>query len=362
MEENIERIKFSEIATALTDQDHPFPPRLLRGFSDLSPRDLKEFILLWKDVPVTRKQSILEDLEDITEKDTLVCFDEMAKVVVDDPDPRVRVLALRLLWECEDPRIVPGVIDLLLGDPDESVRSTAASLLGRFVYLGELDEIPDTFKISAVKNLLDVVSGEDLQVVRLRALESLGYSGHVRVPGLIKNAFESSDSQWVASALCAMGRSADEQWAELVLEKLDSDDSDILFEAVRAAGELELTGALDRLFAVVEERESEDDVRLAAIWSLSQIGGSEVKDKFKELLKDSESDEEVEWIEKALENMELSSSSDSFNFFNFKPMDEEENEEDFDEDYEEDELEFTNDEYVSLDDDDEYDYADDEED
>ena len=346
MEQENERIKFTELASALKDNDHPFPARLLRGFSDLSSHDLRELSTLWQDVPALRKQSILEDLEDLSEKDTLVCFDEMAKTILNDPEPMARVLAIRLLWECEDAKIVPTIIDLMMTDPEEGVRSTAASLLGRFVYLGELDQIPEPVKLSIVKNLLEVVGGEDLLQVRIRALESLGYSGHPKVPALIKSAYESRETQWVASSLCAMGRSADDQWADYVQEKLDSGDPDILFEAVRAAGELELTGALDQLFAILEESENDEEVHLAAIWSLSQIGGSEVKDRLQELLENSESDEEMEWIEKALENLELSGSSDGMNFFDFKPESEGDEE---DEDFSEEE-DFDSEDYDSLDD------------
>ncbi len=320
MEEELERIKFSEVAAALIDTDHPFPPRLLRGFSDLFPRDIKEFLPIWQETTITRKISLLEDLEEITEKDTLVCFDEVAKAVINDLDPRVRVLSMRLLWESEDPKLVPILIELMLEDIDEGVRSTAASLLGHFVYLGELDEIPDAVKISAVKSLLDVVLSEEVSQVRMRALESLGYSSHPKVPALIKAAYDSKENLWVACALCAMGRSADDQWSEFVQDKLDSNDSDIKFEAARAAGELEIPTALDQLFTMVEEEDFDSEIRLAAIWSLSQIGGREVKDKLQELLKDSESEEEIEWLEKALENLEISSSSEGLNFFNFKPQ------------------------------------------
>jgi HEAT repeat protein len=365
MEEELEKIRFTEVAAALKDTDHPFPPRLLRGFSDLFPRDIKEFLPIWQDTTVTRKISLLEDLEEITEKDTLVCFDEIAKAVINDLDPRVRVLAIRLLWECEDPKLVPILIELMLEDLDEGVRSTAASLLGHFVYLGELDEIPDSVKITAVKSLLDVVLSEEVPQVRMRALESLGYSSHPKVPALIKAAYDSKENLWVACALCAMGRSADDQWAEFVQEKLDSGDSDVKFEATRAAGELEIPTALDQLFTMVEEEDYDSELRLAAIWSLSQIGGREVKDKLTELLNESDSDEEIEWLEKALENLEISSSSEGLNFFNFKPTtgsDKVDDEEDEDYDDGSGDEEYDDDEFDSLDKLDEIDEDDEEED
>ncbi|KAF0112357.1 MAG: hypothetical protein FD147_230 [Chloroflexi bacterium] len=318
MEEKIERIKFSEVSAALKDLDHPFPVRLLRGFSDLISKEIKELVSIWVELPVQRKQNLLEDLEEITEKDTLVNFDELAKMVIADGDPMVRVLALRLLWECEDAKIVPGIIEIMLTDPDEAVRATSAALLGRFVYLGELDSIPDAVKISVVKNLLEVVTGEDLIQVRLRALESLGYSSHPKVPAVIKSAYDSNENQWVSSALCAMGRSADDQWTDLVLNKLDSSDSEIVFEAVRAAGDLELTSAVDQLLLLIEEDDCESELRLATIWSLSQIGGDEVKVKLDELLQGAENDEELNWIEKAVENLELSGNSEGLDLLDFE--------------------------------------------
>lgn len=349
MEENTARINFSEILASLADTEHPFPPRLLRGFSDLTPRNLRELAEVWPDLPALRKQGILEDLEEITEHDTLVCFDDLARAVITDPDPMVRVLALRLLWECEDSKLVPVITEIMRDDPDEAARATAASLLGRFVYLGELDQVPDAIKIPLIKNLLEVVSGEDLPQVRLRALEALGYSGHARVPDLIRTAYASNNTLWVASALCAMGRSADDQWADLVLDKIDSGDAEIRYEAIRAAGELELTSALDQLFSVLEDEDHDSEIRLAAIWSLSQVGGTEVKEKLEGLLEEAETDEETEWIEKALENLDLNGNAENLDFFDFKPpqdsdLDKAEPDDDWDEDLDEDDL------YESLDD------------
>jgi len=213
----------------------------------------------------------------------------------------------------------------------------------------------NAFKISSVNNLLEVVKSDDLPTVRMRALESLGYSGNSRVPPLIRKAFESSENRWVASALCAMGRSADEQWNDNVLEKLDSGDPDVLFEAVRAAGELEVTASLDQLFGIVDDLQSDDEVRLAAIWSLSQIGGPEVKDKLKELLEETDSDEEMEWIEKAIDNLEVGS-AEGLDFMDYKP--DSVDEEDFDEDSEYEESE---EDEIDLEDLDSDDFEDDEE-
>ncbi|MRR31552.1 hypothetical protein EG834_14775 [bacterium] len=121
----------------------------------------------------------------------------------------------------------------------------------------------------------------------------------------MQRAFDSNDIQWKASALYAMGRSADERWAPQVTSMLDSPELEVQYEAVRAAGELELTAASDKLLELLEEEDEPSELRLALIWALSQIGGEEAKSKLETLMEESQDDEEIDMLDKALENMEL---------------------------------------------------------
>lgn len=317
---------FNEILAALQDMSRSFPGKLLRGFSDLSPLKLKKLLPIWVNLPSTRKVNLLEDLEVILEKDTIVNFDELAKAVLSDVDPAVRVLAIRLLWECEDTSLVPTLIEMLFEDPDEAVRAGTANLLGRFVYLGELDLIPDTYKISIVRNLLDVIVGEDLPQVQQRALESLGYASHPKIPDLIKTALASGDTLFVSAALCAIGHTADDAWESTVLDFLGSTDYEVQYEAIRAAGELELSSTIDFLVAMLDEDAVDPDIRLAAIWSLSQIGGDSARDTLTALLESSVDEEEIELIESALDNLDTGGERQNLKMLDFDP-DEEDDEE-----------------------------------
>ncbi len=336
MDEIEDSINFSQVLSALTDINTPFPPRLLRGFSDLTHRNTKDLLPVWDTLPESRKIGILEDLDDLIEKDTLVNFDELAKSVISDPSAKVRVAALNLLWECEEPRIVPILLNLLDHDPDEAVRASSASLLGRFILLGELDAISEKLKDEIVNRLIDLHQSKELPRVKQRALESLGYSSNPQVSKLIRNAYHSNDIPWVTSALCAMGRSADEQWAAMVQESINSQDAEVQYEAVRAAGELELASTREQLLTLLDEGIEDTETRLAVIWSLSQIGGDEVKEKFEELLSRTNDEEEIEWIEKALENLELSGTG-GMEMLDFSPEEDEEfdSDEDVDLDFDE---------------------------
>lgn len=348
MDESLDLTPFSAVLEALQDLSTPFPARFLRHFSDLTRRNLKDFQQIWPNLPELRKVSLLEDLETVLESDTVVNFDELARVLLFDPVAAVRVIALRLLWECEDSRLIPDLLTLSSKDPDETTRATSASVLGKFVLLGELETIRADLYTEIVYHLVKIVEGNDHARVKQRALESLGYSSHPSIPGLIQNAYLSNEPGWVSSALCAMGRSADDSWAAQVDKMLSSPDPDVQFEAIRAAGELELTGSREKMLAALEEGVDDEEIRLALIWSLSQIGGDEVKEKLDELLLNAVDDDEAEWIEKAIDNLEFSSSS-GMQISKLPSEYEDEDELDYEDD------EFEDEENYDLDDDDEED-------
>ncbi len=338
MDDNLTKIDFNDILTSLQDLDHPFPPSLLRGFSDLNAFQLRKLLPIWVTLPPLRKVSLLEDLEDTMEKDTLVNYDQLAIAVLSDPDPKVRILAIRLLWEYDNPRIIPSITDMMLEDSDEAVRAAAANILGKYVYLGEMETISDTHKISVVRNLLEVLGGEDLPQVKQRALESLGYSSHSKVPSLIKTALQSGETLWMSAALCAISHSADEIWLPQVIENLDSTEHEIQFEAVRAAGELELTDALEPIASILEDEVADPEIRMAAIWSLSQIGGDVARNTLQGVLESIQDEDEIELIEAAFENMETGIGSESHKLLDFDP-DENEEEDDLYTEADDDELE-----------------------
>ncbi|MEN4101137.1 MAG: HEAT repeat domain-containing protein [Anaerolineaceae bacterium] len=293
------------------------------AFSDLEAEGLALVKQAWPRIAPDRRLALLVDLEQFAEMDTLVNFDEIGRFALTDPDPRARAAAIRLLWEDQDPHLIPVYIKMMERDEDEQVRAAAAKALGLYVYLGEIEEISTAEHQRVEDRLLSVMSGSEPVSIRQNALASLGYSGRDEVPPLIQAAYDSGERQWVISALQAMGRSADTRWANAVLLKIDHPIPEIQFEAVRAAGHLELAAARQPLLEMVEDRERvTDEVRTAAIWSLTQIGGEEVRVLLEQLIDESEDEEDIEYLEGALENLEF---TDGFPVFDMFDFDEEEN-------------------------------------
>jgi HEAT repeat protein len=149
--------------------------------------------------------------------------------------------------------------------------------------------------------LLHVTTGTDDKLVRRRALEALGFSSRDEVSPLIEKAYTMKDADWQISALFAMGRSADARWKSHVLARLEDSRPAVRAEAIAAAGELELKDAIKPLLKMV--RDDDEDVRIAAIWSLSQIGGERVAEALEALLEKTEDEDETELLEDALDNL-----------------------------------------------------------
>lgn len=316
----MKNITIQQVVNALLDENNLFPPHYLRRFSDLEGPELAEVRRVWPQVTAQRRFLLLGDLEDLAEVDTLVSFDSLAQMALKDEDARVRAVAIRLLWESDDPRIAKELMALLEKDPSPDVRAAAATGLGTFVYQGELEELPADLHHRIEDRLLGVVQGQDEALVRRRALESLGFSGRSEVPGLIRKAYDSGDVDWMVSALFAMGRSADNAWDADVKRMLRHPKAEVQFEAVRAAGELSIETSRRVLLDLLEEEAQDADIRAAAIWSLSQIGGEQVRETLETLLEETEDEEEAELLENALDNLSFTEDVGLYNMFDMDEL------------------------------------------
>lgn len=316
-------VSFDKVITALLDISHPFQPIHLHRFSDISGVDFQKLKDAWQRIDPGRRATLLEDLEELAEADTLVSFDDLGKFALSDPDPRVREIAVRLLWESEDPSLAQKLLQMVDHDPDLKVRSAAATALGQFIYFGELEEIPEPLHHRIENKLLQLTTSEsEAKLLRRRALEALGYSSRPEMKNLIRAAYNMNDPEWLVSSIFAMGRSANSSWIPSVLEMLDSENQEVLFEAVRAAGELEAPSARKTILKIVKTHPAGSEIRLAGIWALSKIGGEKVRDTLESLLEMSEDDDEADVLEDALENLQFTEGFNKFGLLDYEPEDE----------------------------------------
>ncbi len=276
----------------------------LYGLSGLEKADLARVCEAWPSIPADRRQAIVRHLDDIAEANFEVDFGSVLRIGLTDADPGVRAAAIDGLWEEQDLKLIPTLIDVLRQDDSEDVRAAAGGSLGRFVLAGELEEIPAAKLDQVVEVLRDVIDDPDETLeVRRRAVEAIGYSSAEGVPELIDEAYHDPDDRMRISAVFAMGRSAEPRWAERVLAETDSDNPQMRFEAARACGELQYPDAVPALARLLDD--PDDQVREASVWALGQIGGRESRRLLTAILDDENASDLHEMAQSALDELEF---------------------------------------------------------
>jgi hypothetical protein len=161
----------------------------------------------------------------------------------------------------------------ILGNGDEpaDLRAAAAVAFGAALEAGDTYEFDDPESVPVSERMYEQIR-QTLRVlyadvsapklVRRRILE-----GSVRAPlewhaSAIRAAWDSGDPEWRLSAVFAMGyvRGFDAE----ILAALESDDEDVFYEAVVAAGANELEAAWPHVAALLEPEGTEKELLLAA--------------------------------------------------------------------------------------------------
>jgi HEAT repeat protein len=252
--------------------------------SDLNDDDLYQFRKAWSNAEVTRRADVAGKLVSLGEEDVTQDFTRLFKAFLDDPDPGIRIRALEGL-ELEDKyAVVRPILKTLKSDESAEVRETAARAAGKFALLAELGDLPEAVGKDIFDVLLDVLENTAEPIaVRRRALESIAPFQQELVDNYIEDYYYSQEPGVKASALFAMGRNCQSRWLNLLIDELQSSDSEIRFEAARSSGEIGEEEAVPRLLVLLDD--SDHEVQEAAIMALGKIGGQEARQALQQLSK-----------------------------------------------------------------------------
>lgn len=305
------RKSFKQVLADLANEQLPPAPEDLRALSDLHGAQLAAFRAAWPGIPAGRRLAIMTDLGELAEDNFEVHIHPASRAALDDADGLVRAAAIRNLWEDDDPDLIKPFMATLVHDPSPEARTAAASALGVYVYLGEMEELPAEVSREIEEALLNVFAGGDTIEVRRHALEAVSYSHRPEAADAIAAALASADDRLRLSALFAMGRNLDrERWGDAVLAALSHMDPPMRLVAARAAGELQLPQAVDALGEMLHDPDPE--IQEMSVWALGEIGGEEARNLLQERL--AGADEELtELIDDALANAELMDEIADFN-------------------------------------------------
>ena len=298
-------LSFATLLTEFKESEAPVRGALIYFLSEPASADFEGLKAVWESLAVEKRQVLMSCLLETSESSFDVDFSDVALFALEDTDDLVRKIAVETLWTNEEPETMRSLIWLVENDESPSVRAAAAEALGQFVLNGELGELEELIANEAEEFLITIlVSGSEPLEVQRRALESLAYSSRDEVAKQIRRAHSSDIIEMQASAIFAMGRSADNIWDEDVLAALGEDlEAPLLYEAAKAAGELLLRSSIDRLIDLMLTDDRE--IRDAAIWSLGEIGGRTAQNALTNLVKTTEDEDLIEALEDAIANAQL---------------------------------------------------------
>lgn len=298
----LDELPIEEVLAALLDEDQVLDPLNLYRLSDIGPDNLSDLVRIWEDIHVERRRALLDDLEQLTDSNNLLSFEPIFRFALKDQDEQVRFYATRAIEVFDTDDLIPFFISVLDKEESNDVRAVTASVLGKYIYRGELDKISQEDKNNIENKLLYILESDQPSSIQRCALEAISYSSRSEVQRHILNAYQSEDEGWIASAVFAMGRSLDQQYSEMVFDQLGHTSPKVRLEAVRACGELVLEDAVPIILDLLDDL---PEIRKAAIWSLSQIGGEEAGPAIHQLLDNEISDDEFELIQQALERLDF---------------------------------------------------------
>ena len=235
-----------------------------------------------------------------------------------DTDGEVRQQAIEGLWEDESLLYMHKLIQIAAHDLHPDVKSAAITELGRFILLGEYGDIPEDQAAQAREVVLNVFNSDEEPDLRRRALEAIANSSQEGVREMIEEFYNHEDLKMRMSAVFAMGRTCDQDWAPEILQELQSDIPEMRFEAARAAGHTELAEAVPYLLRVIDET---DDVEILeiAIWALGEIGGERARKALTEIMTHAETQDDQLIYEAAQEAFDAASLPGDFMLFDFEP-------------------------------------------
>lgn len=294
---------FVDLLQSLTNDAEPVAEIHLAGLSDLDAARLGMFAVVWERMSSDRRYSVLHELRSAADQKIELTFEAINRLGLEDSLSVVRLQAIKNLWESEDPGLINKFLLRLKEDSAPEVRAAAGQALGVFVLIGETRELDPGLQNECEESLLRAASSDASEDVRNGCLQSLGYSSRPEVTDLIRKAYGADSERRLVAALRAMARSANEIWTEKVMARLNDPSPRIRLEAVRAAGDIGVREGIPDLIELLED--VDESVWHAAVWSLSQIGGSRATKTLNEMAKKKLDEGERDLVLDAIDYLEF---------------------------------------------------------
>jgi HEAT repeat protein len=288
----------------LMDPAHEVTAAGLTQLSGLVDDEERAFQERWGELPTARRHEIMGKLLELADDNVELDFGGVFSHALSDEEGSVRERALSGLWESDDRRLIPLMVERLEHDMEDQVRAAAALGLGHFAALAEAGKLVERDKERVFQALMRSLEDEDEPIaVRRRALESVASFRDPDLREWIRWGYGHVDPFLRQSALFAMGRSCEAEWLPYVYREMTSGDPAMRFEAANAARETGKPEAVPHLAEMVEDTDVE--VAYAALRAIGGIGGAKARKFLRDFIASAEDEGSREAAEEALQILEV---------------------------------------------------------
>jgi HEAT repeat protein len=218
----------------------------------------------------------------------------------DQADESERLLAAELAGDSTviNDELAGELLTIVSDDKNsDSLRGRAAISLGPALEYAFIDGFDDPTDVPISENKFHQIQESFLNLymdtnvpkeVRRRVLEASVRAPQGWHPDAIREAYASADESWRLTAVFCMRfvRDFDEQ----ILEALDTENQDIHYEAVCAAGNWEVDAAWPHIAALITAENTEKFLLLAAIEAVASIRPQEAEEILIDLIESEDED------------------------------------------------------------------------
>ena len=296
---------YEQIVNDLFDDEKEISVSVYYYLSDLPSEQLEKLKNSWLQIDEQRRETISRSMADIAENNYQVDFSPLAADMLNDPNAKVRLAALDMLWDTDKISLIQPIIDLMEKDEATTVRASAAGSLGHYLLMAQWGEISLDVEEPIAQALIKQITNLMTPLpVRRAALESVASAPLPEVQTYIRDAYESGVPEMELSAVFAMGRSADAIWLPIIQNELENEDTEMRAEAAKAAGIIGDSSFSDAL-AELARYDDDLEVQIAAVHALGLIGNEVATNTLSAMADEVESDSLLDAVEEALEDMAM---------------------------------------------------------
>ncbi|MBN2471790.1 MAG: HEAT repeat domain-containing protein [Anaerolineae bacterium] len=309
---------FDDVLADLTGSSELFDAATVYGLSALNRQQLTALSDIWLTIAPERRGRLLQHLNTVSEANFEMDFRGINRLALSDPESNVRRIAIEGLWEDESLDYMHKLVGITREDPSLDVRAAALTELGRFILLGEYEEIPRADARLAQETVLQVLHSDEDNDIRRRALEAIANCSRPGVSDMIREFYAQDDISMRMSALFAMGRTCDAAWTEEILQELEGHVPELQYEAARAAGHIQIQEAIPYLRRMLEETDDTEILEIV-IWALGEIGGEAARKILNKVIERAEAEGDEEILEAAEDALDAASLPGDLMLFDFEP-------------------------------------------